>query len=175
MSFVPKLSLPDVSFLLVVVFSILLLSRIMSSLFSFSLSQRTSIGSRHLLLRSTQRKKCAGTNEVNDEKRDLIIEGNHIKEVVFGFILPSENENLPSGNEDDDDVKQRERKRYSNEHVLLREREKYGTVRNEISERSEAVYTVLHKLLVSGNNARQHEVFFFFFFFYVYIFFIQTV
>tara|TARA_B100000405_G_scaffold298682_1_gene255972 strand:- start:631 stop:897 length:267 start_codon:yes stop_codon:yes gene_type:complete len=86
------------------------------------------------------------------------------------------NENLPSGNEDDDDVKQRERKRYSNEHVLLREREKYGTVRNEISERSEAVYTVLHKLLVSGNNARQHEVFFFFFFFfYVYIFFIQTV
>ena len=93
---------------------------------------------------------------------------------VFSFQV--KNENLPSGNEDDDDVKQRERKRYSNEHVLLREREKYGTVRNEISERSEAVYTVLHKLLVSGNNARQHEVFFFFFFFfYVYIFFIQTV
>ena len=93
---------------------------------------------------------------------------------VFSFQV--KNENLPSGNEDDDDdVKQRERKRYSTEHVLLREREKYGTVRNEISERSEAVYTVLHKLLVSGNNARQHEVFFFFFFFYVYIFFIQTV
>ena len=33
MSFVPKLSLPDVSFLLVLVFSILLLSRIISSLF----------------------------------------------------------------------------------------------------------------------------------------------
>ena len=92
MSFVPKLSLPDGSFLLVLVFSILLLSRIISSLFLSLLMHLDRIETPSSSLNAERSARVQMKSTMKNEiwlSREIVS-----TYVVFGFFLPTKNHKI---------------------------------------------------------------------------------